>query len=83
LIRDYCKILNDRWITIWQNNLYKWLRENKYLMKDNRPYQAYAQYFSVKERLVKSLNGERLCLTTYLLWKWQEYFYNKLKLTLA
>lgn len=83
LIRDYCKLINERGIKIGQNNLYRWLRENKYLMKDNKPYQSFMKYFSVNERIIKTIKWDRLCLTTYINWKGQEYFYNKLKLILA
>lgn len=79
LVRDFCKVLNDKWIKIWQNNLFKWLKENGYLMKDNRPYQNYTKYFPVKERIVNTVNWDRVCLTSYINWKWQEYFFQKLK----
>lgn len=79
LIRDYCKILNDNWINIWQNRLYSWLRSNWYLMRDNRPYQNFIKYFSVKEKIIQTVSWDRIVLTTYINWAGQAFFHEKLK----
>ena len=79
LIRDYCKILNDNWINIWQNRLYSWLRANWYLMRDNRPYQNFIKYFSVKEKIIQTVSWDRIVLTTYINWAGQAFFHEKLK----
>ena len=79
LIRDFCKMLNEKWVKIWQNRLYSWLRRKWYLMGNNRPYQKYAHYFPVKERLINSCNWEMLQLTTYINWKWQAFLFTKLE----
>ena len=79
LMRDFCKMLNEKWVKIWQNRLYSWLRRKWYLMENNRPYQKYAHYFPVKERLINSCNWEMLQLTTYINWKWQAFLFTKLE----
>ena len=79
LMRDFCKMLNEKWVKIWQNRLYSWLRRKWYLMENNRPYQKYAHYFPVKERLINSGNWEMLQLTTYINWKWQAFLFTKLE----
>lgn len=79
LLRDYCKILCDKGIDIGQNRLFKWLKNKGYLMADNRPYQAFTKFFSVKEKKITTIAGDRLVLTTYINGRWQEYFYKKLQ----
>ena len=79
LMRDFCKMLNEKWVKIWQNRSYSWLRRKWYLMENNRPYQKYAHYFPVKERLINSCNWEMLQLTTYINWKWQAFLFTKLE----
>lgn len=38
-VGDFAKIIKDENIKLGRNKLYEWLRENKYIMKDNKPYQ--------------------------------------------
>jgi len=79
LIRDYAKILFDENINIGEKRLYKWLRENKYLMSDNLPYQSYMKYFSVKENSFDTAFGVKITKTTLINPEGQLYFYHKLK----
>ena len=79
LIRDYAKILYDEDIKIGEKQLYKWLRENRYLMQDNTPYQSYMKYFSIKENSIDTPFGIKLTKTTLINPVGQLYFYHKLK----
>lgn len=40
-IGDFAKLIKDEGIKLGRNKLFEWLRDNKYLMKDNKPYQKY------------------------------------------
>jgi len=79
LIRDYAKILYDENINIGEKRLYKWLRDNGYLMKDNMPYQQYMKYFLIKESSIDTPFGVRITKTTKIKPEGQLYFYEKLK----
>jgi len=79
LVREFCKLLWDEWINIWQNKLYKWFRKNGYLMKNNEPFQHSLKYFSVSERVVKSVKWDILTNTTYINWSGQIFFLKKLR----
>jgi anti-repressor protein len=79
LIRDYAKILFDENINIGEKRLYKWLRDNKYLMSDNLPYQSFMKYFSVKENSFDTAFGVKITKTTLINPEGQLYFYHKLK----
>jgi Rha family phage regulatory protein len=39
-VGDFAKIVRDENINVGRNRLYEWLRDNKYLMKGNKPYQS-------------------------------------------
>ena len=45
----FAKIIKDENINIGRNRLFKWLREEGYLMGNNLPYQKYISYFKVVE----------------------------------
>jgi len=79
LIREYCKIINEEGIDFWQNRLFKWFRDNKYLMASNEPYQSYIKYFNVTETVIKTIKGDRITKTTRINGLWQLYFLDKLK----
>lgn len=40
-VGQMAKVLNDNGIDMGRNKLFKWLRDNKYLMKTNEPYQCH------------------------------------------
>jgi len=50
-IGDFAKAISNEKYKIGQNNCFKWLRNNKYLMHDNKPYQRYINcgWFKVQE----------------------------------
>lgn len=80
-VGEFAKLLNDEQIKIGQNNLFKWLRNNGYLMKDNMPYQKYIDsgYFDVIEQTYKTPYGSKVSLKTLVTGKGQIYFTEKLR----
>ena len=81
LIRDYAKRLSHEGFEIGQNRLFKWLRENGYLMRDNTPYQQYVaqDLFEVVVRTRRDDKGGKSFSTTMVTGKGQLYFADKLK----
>lgn len=77
LIREFVKGLTGA--KIGQNKMFALLREKKYLMKNNEPYQSYidAGYFEVITRVVGGQETSSV-KTTKLLPKGQIYFADKL-----
>lgn len=60
LIRDYAKALSDsEGVNVGEKRLYQWLRDNKYLMDDNMPYQKYIDngYFEVTSTSIATPSG--------------------------
>lgn len=80
-VRDFAKLLNDEKIKIGQNNLFKWLRDNGYLMRDNMPYQKYIDsgYFEIIEQTYETPYGTKVSLKTLVTGKGQIYFTEKLR----
>lgn len=80
-VGEFAKLLNDEQIKIGQNNLFKWLRDNGYLMRDNMPYQKYIDsgYFDVIEQTYKTPYGSKVSLKTLVTGKGQIYFTEKLR----
>jgi prophage antirepressor-like protein len=72
-IREWAKIISKRGYIIGQNRLFKWLRDNGYLMINNEPYQAYIDrgYFEVKTKAIHTPTGEKQVKTTYVTSKGQ------------
>ena len=62
-----------------QNKLFLWLRDNKYLMANNIPYQKYIEsgYFKVIEYLIDKKKESKI--KTLITGKGQIYFTDKLK----
>lgn len=81
LIGELAKLLRQNGVEIGQNRLWKWMRENKYICKTNtQPTQRAMEQglFRVIERSVVDGNGcTRLCLTTKVTGKGQQYFINQ------
>lgn len=68
--------------SLGRNNMYKFLKENKYLMNDNNPYQKYVDQgiFLVKPNGKHIVNGENVQdFKTYVTKKGVDYLINKLK----
>lgn len=84
LIGDLAKLIKQNGHDIGQNRLFKWLRENGYLIKTgerrNMPTQTAMdlELFEVKERTVNNPDGSiRITKTTKVTGKGQIYFVNK------
>lgn len=84
LIGDLAKLIKQNGHDIGQNRLFKWLRENGYLIKTgerkNMPTQTAMdlELFEVKERTVNNPDGSiRITKTTKVTGKGQVYFVNK------
>jgi anti-repressor protein len=79
LIGELAKLIRQNGIDMGMNRLFRWLRDNKYLMRDNRPTQRSMErgLFRVIERSIVDASGNtRLCLTTKVTGKGQQYFIN-------
>ena len=84
LVGDLAKLISQNGVSIGQNRLFKWLRENGYLHKSgsqyNRPVQRFVDrgLFKVKESSHANPDGSvRLTFTTEVTGKGQQYFINK------
>lgn len=81
LIGELAKLLRQNGVEIGQNRLWRWMRDNKYICKANtQPTQRAMEQglFRVIERSVVDGNGcTRLCLTTKVTGKGQQYFINQ------
>ena len=83
-IGEFAKLLPKEW-KIGRNKLFKWLRDNKYLMKDNVPYQRYVNegLFEVIETVSEYDSQDYINLLTLITGKGQLYMTGKLKETLG
>lgn len=78
----FAKLLYDENIKIGRNRLFAWMKKNKYLMHDTKPYQRYVDcgYFEVIEQTYKTPYGEkRVGTKTLITGKGQIYFTEKLR----
>lgn len=74
LIRDFAKILYEKnKIEIGEKRLFAFLRDNDFLMSDNKPYQKCIEQglFKVSETTISTINGDRLVSTTKITGKGQ------------
>ena len=81
LIRDFSKILASKGMDIGEKRLYRWFREQKYIMPySTEPYHKYieAGYFERKPAFVNRPNIEFEAMTTRITPKGQVYFTQKL-----
>lgn len=80
-IGTFAKLIKDEGIKMGRNKLFNWLRDNKYLMKDNTPYQQFIdrEYFVVKEYTINTPYGDKIKTQTLLTGKGQIYFTEKLR----
>ncbi|WP_159522959.1 phage antirepressor KilAC domain-containing protein [Sunxiuqinia indica] len=83
LIADLAKIINQNGIDIGQNRLFKWMRENGYLLSKgdyyNRPAQRYIEMglFKLDEFVKTTADRTITSFTTRVTGKGQQYFINK------
>lgn len=77
----FAKIVKDENINLGRNKLFKWFKENKYLMDNNEPYQEYIDrgYFKVIEQTFNTPYGNKLTFKTLILPRGQMFFINKLR----
>ena len=80
-IGDFSKVLHSEEIKIGRNTLFGWLRENKYIMKNNIPYQKYVDngYFEVIEVVKTTPWGDKVFAKTLITGKGQIYLVQKLR----
>jgi anti-repressor protein len=80
-IGEFAKILCDEGFNIGEKRLFKYLRENMFLMSNNEPFQRYidAGYFQIKENSIDTPFGTKLTKTTKLTPSGQIYLYKKIK----
>lgn len=73
LIGDFVKTLCDSEIRVGRNRVFKWLRDEKYLMIDNLPYQKWieAGYFEVIPQIIVTPKGNKERFTTRITAKGQ------------
>lgn len=79
---DFSKLVKDEDVFDGgRNKLFQWLRESKYLNKDNIPYQRYIEQgiFEVKESTYKTPYGTKISITTLVTGKGQIYLIEKLR----
>lgn len=84
LVGELAKLITQNGIQIGQNRMFKWLRENGYLMSSgtscNMPKQRYVEQglFEIKESNIQNADGSvRITRTTKVTGKGQQYFINK------
>ena len=67
-IGTFSKLIKDENIKLGRNQLFEWLRDNKYLMKNNIPYQQYIDngYFKVIEQPYKTPYGNKINVKTLI-----------------
>lgn len=79
-MNEFSKFLFGEGIDIGRGRLFRFLREQKILMKDNTPYQYYMNLgiFKVKETLFRGPTQDHINSVTYVTGKGQEYLYKKI-----
>ena len=83
LVRDFAKLLHNDGIKMGEKRLYKWLRENGFLMQTapTKPYQKYVDmgWFRVDERSISTVQGQMIVSTTKITGKGQMGLLSALK----
>lgn len=77
----FAKLVKDENIPLGRNKLFDWLRANKYLMKNNVPYQTYIDngYFEIVEYTYNTPYGSKLGTKTLVTGKGQIKLVEKLR----
>ena len=80
-IGDFAKLLCGKGFEIGQNRLFKFMRENNILMKDNKPYQKWLDcgYFEIVQGVVSSSTSGRIWSMTKITGKGQLALFTKLQ----
>ena len=81
LVRQFAKALCDEGFEIGQNRLFEWFRENKFLNKDNEPYQKYVSsgLFEIITRTIGSGTETFTTRTTKITGRGAVFFTHKIK----
>lgn len=79
-IGQFAKVIKDEGIKMGRNKLFEWLRENKYLRKNNEPYQKYIdnELFELIEISKTTPYGSKIFLKTLITGKGQIRLLEKL-----
>lgn len=80
-VGEFAKMVQNENINIGRNRLFVWLRQNKYLMDNNVPYQKYMDnnYFKVIETIRETAYGTKTFLKTLITGKGQVALMEKLR----
>ena len=80
-VGDFAKAIQNENIKMGRNKLFAWLRDNKYLMEDNVPYQKYINngYFRVIETVKETDFCDRVYVKTLITGKGQIELLKRLK----
>ena len=80
-VGQLAKIVHDEGINIGRNKLFKWLKDNEFLMNDNTPYQRYINsgLFEVIETVKTTPYGSKVFPKTLVTGKGQIYLVEKIK----
>lgn len=80
-VGEFAKIVKNENINIGRNRLFEWLRNNKYLMVNNTPYQKYLEneYFKVKEVIKTTAYGVKTFPKTLITGKGQVALVERLR----
>lgn len=80
-VGEFAKVITDNGFEIGRNRLFKYLRDQHYLMKNNIPYQRYMKndIFQLKEGYHFEGSEYIQDFTTLITPKGQEYLYGKIK----
>lgn len=79
-IGTYSKLLQKKGLNMGRTHLFRWLRNNGYLRKNNEPYQQYINqgYFKTREYAYLAKGKPKVGIKTYITGKGQQYLFNKL-----
>ena len=80
LVREYAKVLSDEGFNTGERRLFKWLKDNKYLMNNNEPYQRYIDNntFIVTVGTIDTPFGSKQIRTTKITPTGQLYLFDKI-----
>ena len=80
-VGEFAKIVKSENIDIGRNRLFQWLRDNKYLMSNNTPYQKYIEnkFFEVIETTKETAYGSRIFTKTLITGKGQVFLVERLR----
>lgn len=81
LVGEFAKLAYNNGVRMGQNRMFRWLRENGYLMSNNQPYQKYVDQglFKMKESPVTTISGSFVRTTTLITGKGQMVLMRRLR----